>query len=459
MCHINPNYQLSYKSILSSHLIVVKIGSFIYELHINKSKMSLDELIGEEKLKKPSFAKKTLLGLTEFVKKGLLIGALGVISCNSTIYVLEKANGVTLEDNNKQTIINQQKEESVRIGLEEFIRDFYENLELHSAIYKTPNSDQRNKERLDEIVKQNTSEIPSDSHNAYLNIEDRNGERVFSDDDDIVTNDKLLQAYRITVDYVRDIAKALDKHDVIALKPYFHDLISNGVSSDEVVKLSVALKEKYPDSDLDWYRIFRSQQLGVSPKEITEFSDTKKPNALVVFPISDYNKSYERDLEVPKKIKEMYDTNVIIAGNENDVYNAISETPNIELLYLSGHGNSPVINLGSKAEHTIITNTDQIYNEELYIDINDKELPQYLSQLSPNATIFLNSCSTAEGGKDENNLANFVIDASNGRKVIAATDTFSPNEKVVNSVYPFDVRLYQVKRNKDDIKFSDVTYP
>ena len=67
---------------------------------------------------------------------------------------------------------------------------------------------------------------------------------------------------------------------------------------------------------------------------------------------------------------------------------------------------------------------------------------KYLSLLNPEAVIFLNSCSNAEGGKGAKNLANFVAEMALGRKVIASEKDFQISGVKVEGMYPLNLSIF-----------------
>jgi len=190
-------------------------------------------------------------------------------------------------------------------------------------------------------------------------------------------------------------------------------------------------------------------ELGLTIDEIISpiFVDTDKPNAVVIFPTSDDSIAFAATKNLLERIRGRYDTFVKVASTEQEVYSAIMTIPNVELLVLSGHGSQMTLGLGS-GKH-----------EKYKIDISDSELGKYLQNLNPNAPIVLNSCLNAQGGYLEINLANFIMQISHGRKVIAAMDLFSPFHIRINSDYPLDLSfMAEPPITSTSIHKVDVTY-
>lgn len=195
---------------------------------------------------------------------------------------------------------------------------------------------------------------------------------------------------------------------------------------------------------LDGFSIYRFTQLGLGKKDVF-FYDTKKPNAVVIYPFNDWNWTFESENSVSlfKRIREKYDVLVRIASQEQQVYDAIDIVPNSYLLVLAGHGTNKVISLG---ENDLARMEPQKNDESYTIDTSDSEIAHHLQKLNPKGTIFLFSCSNAAVG-DGTSIADFIVHASKGRRVIAATDSFGPGDVQIKFVYPFHVGI--VKDGKD----------
>ena len=198
----------------------------------------------------------------------------------------------------------------------------------------------------------------------------------------------------------------------------------------------------------------RYEQLQNRPED---FENTERPNMLYIVPTADSNGVFEneRSLRIYQNLSEIYDAYVLVASTESEVYEAISNVPDIKLFVLSGHGTPSTIQLGKTPyldmliednggyyEFDISNLNDEEYAliDEYVIDIRDK-LFEYIDMLHPNAVIFLNSCSNGYGGLSESNLANHFISQSSGRTVISATRPFSPYDVRILDLYPFDIQI------------------
>ena len=263
----------------------------------------------------------------------------------------------------------------------------------------------------------------------------------FSMIDHIRRGGKLLP---VEIDDVYTSLKEIQDH----FKPRTGDAVGYIKSMMDVENLSASVKEMLHGylygvpigfieeavnkGEKDFWKICRFYQLGLSPDE--KFEDTRKPNALIVYPTSrKRGMAFENigSLNLYGRIVKRYDTKVVIAGEEEDVYRALQETPDIEFLFLNGHGQPEKLSLNDDVKDE---------EEKYFIDTSDDELKGYLGNLAKNAVIFLGSCSNGKGGKRGKNLANFVRKIS-GRKVISSKDPFMAEHVKVKSIYPFDVRI------------------
>jgi len=182
--------------------------------------------------------------------------------------------------------------------------------------------------------------------------------------------------------------------------------------------------------------------------DLTDFVDTKKPNAVVVFPIDDYNSAFYnyKEEEFVERLAENYDVYAVIADNENDVYAVLDKmkTSKVDLLMLNGHGEPKSLCLSN------------LNGEKYYIDTSDAELRAYLGCLNKGAKIILFSCHIGEGKNKGKNLANFIADISE-REVIAPDGI--PKHRVTRFKAPFDINFYADKKVLGFIPWStNITY-
>ncbi len=197
---------------------------------------------------------------------------------------------------------------------------------------------------------------------------------------------------------------------------------------------------------------------------VENFIDTKKPNALIIHPYSDWNGVFKNfiiqrgfcqfDL---KKLKKDYDIKLSFSETEKEVYSAIKEIPNIELLVICGHGSKKSLSLGDTDKR--VSKSEK--SEEYSIDFSDEEFKEYLDRLNKNAVIFLNSCSNAkENLFNKKNLAKFISTMAENKKVVAWKKSFSNDDLKIKNCYPFEITdgclrnggVYYVDGKKEEIK-------
>lgn len=196
---------------------------------------------------------------------------------------------------------------------------------------------------------------------------------------------------------------------------------------------------EFIDIGLDSRSAYLYTLLDLSPEEVISFSDSDKPNAILIYPYSDWNYNFSsiEMKELTQKLKENYDLWIKVAKKEETIYLTLEEVPNAELLILSGHGTPTSLSLGETDLSWFQSEKDETYQ----IDLSDWELEEILTRLHPSAVIFLNSCSNGYGQENLGNLANFIANQAGGRKIISGVDLFSSGEIIVNSTYPFDVSI------------------
>lgn len=186
--------------------------------------------------------------------------------------------------------------------------------------------------------------------------------------------------------------------------------------------------------------------LGLSADEILNFKDTEKPNALMVFPTDDINfKGFEgvfrqpKTLELFKLMRKNYDLQTIVASEEDEVCRAMDYSRDYKTVIITGHGDSYSLRLGKPC-------LDSAYcdEEKHEIDRTDYELSSCFGNLNPHAVIFLNSCSTANGGIEALNLANSIAGSlAPGRTVIASKVDFEQSNLKFDgeNIYPFYIKV------------------
>jgi len=183
------------------------------------------------------------------------------------------------------------------------------------------------------------------------------------------------------------------------------------------------------------WRMVLKKRLGYLPA----FKDTEKPNAVIVLPCYDPQEiyySYGTIGFIDKLVKE-YDTRVVIAANEQDVFDALEFIPNVEMLFIGG----PYLGVVDVKKKTIML------SPKGELSYYDKRFLCYLDNLNDNATIVMYTCFAGTGGKDYDNIANFVGEIVGDRRIIAPRNNLYACHIHVQKMYPLDVGL--IKNGKD----------
>lgn len=304
-----------------------------------------------------------------------------------------------------------------------------------------------------EIIILDQAKVSLEGIEAFLHvmesIKDKKGQSLNKYEINDLVFTKIREGLSLSAESVKDLAqvedengnKAFEKKEILELAradvPAFY------------AKSMICEKDKKGNQKYTIFEIKRLYQLGFSKENLPDFKDTDKPNAIIVYPTSDEFDSFERKESINffKKIQSKYDINLVITPTEDRVYEAIDSTPDVKLLILNGHGSPEDLFLGGN--NLTIGEMEMPEFEEYRLDKSDKELQKYLNKLSSDAVIFICSCSTAEGGSDKDNFANFIIKNSGGRKVIASKDKFSAKDIEVLSLYPFNLRITLKESGKD----------
>lgn len=282
-------------------------------------------------------------------------------------------------------------------------------------------------------------QVNKETVSGYLEIRDKNNQRIFKNGDFCAL--KYVPAW-----YSKDIISiprepAFSVDDIIVfwnknVKTWYADSLA-GIKDDNG-------KLKY-----DSFHIYRFSQLNFSRDELEIFNDTEKPNALIQLPWALEDGAFESKTlnSLIEKLKNHYDLKIVLAGEENDLYQELNNFSEISLLFLSGHGNPQYFSLQLR---NLELKKDKS-NEHYFIDVNDKELQSYLSRLRSDAVIFMFSCSTAGTPPvGEKNLAVVITEMAQGRKVIAARKDINVDGVSIKSYDPFDAKVF--------VKRVDVTY-
>ncbi len=285
---------------------------------------------------------------------------------------------------------------------------------------------------------------------ALASLEDTEGKVLFS-----CNQIKAFQRYDGSVEYAKELASMKDLYgktfftgyDIVAFK-------SVGGTAEYAKKfVSEKNKEGYSFSGNQLPHLYA---LGLDIKEVTTFKDNpSKPNGFIEYPAYDgdlFEENYgafrvESAISFFRSMREKYDLKIVVAYQESMIYDALDANV-YEFAMFAGHGSDKDLTLNKNLLQTTGTDKNEIY----LIDTSDLELAKHLQQhLTPNAVIFLNSCSTAAGGEKGDNLANTIADWAPGRTIIAPQEVLWTHRVITNpnALYPFDVTLLDKKGQRD----------
>ena len=214
-------------------------------------------------------------------------------------------------------------------------------------------------------------------------------------------------------------------------------------------KGTVAEAQEFAKAGFDGKDTYRFKQLGISLSEALRFTDTPKPNALLIYPFSDTDGFEGRsEINLYHKLKEAYDVRFIVARQEEDLYREMARMRTIDFLMIGGHGTKITVGFTD-------ANLKDPTKERFHLDIGDLELQRYRQYLAPDAIIFLNSCKNG-ADRDSHNMANFVYEQLD-RTVISSTRSFRGDEMIIDSIKPFAVRIVNFTDNigvKEDVTYT-----
>lgn len=144
------------------------------------------------------------------------------------------------------------------------------------------------------------------------------------------------------------------------------------------------------------------------PALTNPFVDTKRPNAVVVYPCIDVssrghiNRSFywRSGGTFLRDLFQAYDVSFTIAKTEQDFYDALDTTPDIATVVVAGHGTRRSLRFSGDVDGT--------NDEARTLDISDQEVSQHFSNLRPDVRWYNRACNNGRGGEDANNLGNMI---------------------------------------------------
>lgn len=255
-----------------------------------------------------------------------------------------------------------------------------------------------------------------------------------------------LSRSNVSVDYIKELIKLKEEYSNFNFDPYdIKEAVRICVPIEyvkQILKITGKNKREISLTDIDLYFKFN-----LDPRNDFSFeSFDPKPKCLFITPESNAGTFSNRDsIQFFKSLKNFYDIKFVTENKKQDIYVPIEQSRQnkqpINLMIISDHG----------------------WEEGLGpFDTSCPELEKYLNMLKQDAIIFLYSCATAKGGKEnKNNFYNFVVERAGNRTVIASKLSFASEDlelkmNQLNKQNPFDVKIiigYQDVTVKSDRKF------
>src|SRR3989338_277176 len=217
-----------------------------------------------------------------------------------------------------------------------------------------------------------------------------------------------------TLGYARNFTRNFD------LKP--RDLIELKRFNVDYGKFSKFIKETGLDASIASYYFV----LGIDSKAKLEFTDTEKPNALIVYGIYDPDGAMRNSVEraILETLSGSFDRKVLVAKEEGEVYEAIEKIPNIMLLGLNGHATGDGVALSASED------------DQYAINSLDLEFGNYLRKLHPSASIYAIACLGGEFSK-------YVSKQAEQRTVFSPDGYMNSNGIRIESTVPFRIRFFE----------------
>ena len=280
------------------------------------------------------------------------------------------------------------------------------------------------------IIDAYRARLPAEYVSTIANLRMSNGDRALIDAEQVLETapqmppPELLQA-------------TLRQTDTMG-KPAFNV----GVDAVRFLKTDMSIDwfTAYLNAGFDGKSAYRLFSLGYQPSEALEFTDTPKPNAVVIYPQADPNGAFETP-EAYKfffTLRLHYDVGVRIVHGDTEAFAYARTIPYPELIVWSGHGDPYTVRFGEPGLRNPVSYMSPFYT---YDTTDEKRATIFFQSTPSNAIIFLNSCSTAKGGEKETNIANDTIRYAQPRRIIASTIPFQEREIQIDQAYPFDARI------------------
>lgn len=183
----------------------------------------------------------------------------------------------------------------------------------------------------------------------------------------------------------------------------------------------------------------------------TNFIGSGKPKALILYPASDpvflVEHAYrdEATFKLLNKFMTAYDVKIRVISSVTEMLGELDKAPDVNLLWLGGHGTGTSICFGENNPKYGIT----IEDDQALLTPNDTEIGEHIKKLSKLRVILLDSCYAGKGAKNEVNMVNFMASQAPGRLVLGPTGIANAHLIKINRLYPLEMQFQSSGTYKD----------
>ncbi len=256
----------------------------------------------------------------------------------------------------------------------------------------------------------------------------------------------------------KDIAVALQatKDNIDSIYPYVQISDASGNTCFNGEEIALLLESKVPveyatslaRQGLNAHTIMYYHKMEF-PEDQTDFSNSGNPKALIIYPTDDPKQILshafrnQATFDVLKNISGTYDVKLRAISSVEEMLTELDAADDAHYLILAGHGSRTGITFG-KRESKYGRNSG---SPKLTAD--HTQIRNRLARLPSLSHIWLDSCSTGEGGESEDNMVNFVADCAPDVMVTGPTAVTGAHLTDMQQMDPSELRLYSLYDYKD----------
>ncbi|MFA5796832.1 MAG: hypothetical protein WC916_02195 [Candidatus Woesearchaeota archaeon] len=264
-----------------------------------------------------------------------------------------------------------------------------------------------------------------------MKISDKKGKPIFQSEEELK---RILTHQNTTFQRIKEYVNFTNKTRKLN-STKISQLLRAGISLQELLANQDRYMKKGVINQLE-----RAAILEMDIKQYLNPLDTKKPNALITYPVHDWNRAYDtfEESSLIKELKDQYDLTLVACETKQDVYQALSK--NKYALWISkGHGSPQGFIIG--------------YGVQGEIGIGDTVLQRYIRHnIEKKGVMAFNSCRLAAQVPNEINFIQDIESYLETRRIIAAKDTTVSAMEIL-STYPFDAKL---KYGDKDVTYTNM---